>query len=110
MIYQDNLISIMDSCLTLKSYYFPFLSDKKIDLNTIEKIEVRKATLRSGKYRIWGSGDFRTWYPFDSKRGIRDIIFIIYLHNKWRKIGFTVEDSKKVLDILKTTTTIVLPD
>jgi hypothetical protein len=110
MTYQDNLISITDNDLTLKSYSFPFLRDKRINFNVIEKIEVRIPSLSAGKYRIWGSGDFRTWYPFDSKRSIRDKIFIIFFNNKWNRVGFTVEDSEKVLEILAIKTTIVLPD
>ncbi len=35
------------------------------------------------------------------KRPSRDKIFIINLHNKWRCIGFTVENPEKVITIFE---------
>lgn len=101
LLYSDKLIDISDEYITLKNYYFPFLSSKKIPLQRIELIEAKVPVMANGKYRYWGSGDFRTWYPLDSRRSSRDKIFIIRFINKWCRDGFTAEDSEKVENILK---------
>ena len=100
VLYQDSLIEIKEDFITLKNYYFPSMSSKEILFANIEKIEIKQPTLWSGKWRIQGTGDFRTWYPMDSSRPKRDKIFLIKYKNKWMRTGFTVEDSAKVERIL----------
>jgi hypothetical protein len=101
LLYQDNLVDIYEDSITLKKYYFPSLSPKVIPFRSIEIIEVRKPTLWLGKWRIQGTGNFKTWYPFDPSRPKRDKIFFIRYKNKWMQSGFTVENSTKVESILK---------
>lgn len=100
VIYADRLIQVTDKSILFKSYYFPFGS-KRIELSDIDHVEVKEPSLLSGKWRIHGSGDFRTWFPRDLKRPTRDRLFIVHLHNRWRRIGFTVEDSHRLIDVLK---------
>ena len=99
LLYGDRLIEISGHSILIRRYYFPFGS-KRVDFADIESITVYKPTLFSGKYRYWGTGDFRTWYPPDD-RSKRDKIFIMKLKKKWWQIGFTVEDSQTVLNLLK---------
>lgn len=54
-----------------------------------------------GSWRIWGSGDLHTWFPLDGARPNRDRIFIMFLRNRYWRIGFTVEHSNEVTEILK---------
>ena len=42
-----------------------------------------------------------TWFPRDWRRPSRDRIFYMTFPNKRRRIGFTVEDSHPVTDILR---------
>jgi hypothetical protein len=67
----------------------------------IDLVEVLKSSLLSGKWRIHGSVDFRTWFPRDLDRLKRDRIFLLHLHKKWRRVGFTVENSGAVIGVLK---------
>jgi hypothetical protein len=101
ILYSDKLIEIKDGSITLKKYYFPSLASKIILFEDIEKIEVKKVSFFTGKYRIQGTGNFKTWFPFDSLRSKRDKIFFIIYKNKWVQSAFTVEDSRKVEEILK---------
>lgn len=94
-------MEINDDAITLKKFYFPTLSQRYIAFSDIDKIEVRKPTIWSGKWRIHGTGNFRIWYPFDSSRPKRDKIFIISYKNKWIQSGFTVENSAEVESILR---------
>ena len=76
ILYNDSLIRIEDESISLKHYYFPFVS--KNILNTgIEKIESEVPTLANGKWRIWGTGTLIIWFPFDILRPIRNKIFVI---------------------------------
>ena len=100
VVYSDKLVEITDSSILFRRYYFPFGS-KQVRLSDIDYIAETKPTLRSGKWRIHGTGDFKTWFPCDWKRPIRDKIFIISFQNKWIRIGFTVEDSERVTGIFK---------
>jgi hypothetical protein len=101
VLYQDNLIVFFEDSLILKNYYFPFLSGKRVIYSQIEKLEIRKPSLSTGKWRIWGSGDFKTWFPMDTRRNTRNRIFIMYLNKKYWRIGFTVESPEKVIEILE---------
>lgn len=94
--YSDKLIEIAASSITFYSYYFP-MGNKTVDLSEIEYIRV----LTGGSLRLHGSDDFRTWWPADYNRMSRDRRFVVHLRNKWRRIGFTVEDSAMVAGVLK---------
>jgi hypothetical protein len=99
IIYKDKLVEIEEDSILIKDYYYPF-GDKRVNFNNIESIIVQKPTLLSGKYRYYGSGDFRTWFPPDN-RSTRDKIFTIKIKKKWWRVGLTVEDSETVLKLFK---------
>lgn len=99
--YKDGLVEITDREMVFQSYYFPFGSARHVPLGDIERIEVRPPSVWSGSWRIWGSGDFQTWFPLDGARPGRDRIFIAHLRGSSRRIGFTVEHSDEVIAVLK---------
>jgi hypothetical protein len=100
VLYSDSLVEISTETILFRRYYFPF-GAKRLKLSNIERVVVQEPTLATGKYRLQGSGGLRTWFPMDLKRPRRNRIFIILLHNKWRRIGFTVEDESAVEQILR---------
>ena len=100
ILYSDRLVEITGERILFRTYYFPF-GKKTIAWPDIESIEAREPTVLDGKFRIHGTGDFRTWFPRDGKRPQRDAIFIINLNNTRRRIGFTVEDSAKLMPVLQ---------
>lgn len=101
MIYQDNLVSITEDTIIFEHYYFPTGKKKILPLADIEWIQVKKPTIRNGKWRIHGTGNFKTWFPRDKKRPTRDKIFFAKLRGRWVDIGFTVEDAGRVERIFK---------
>lgn len=94
--YSDNLIRINENEIKIKLFYFPFGS-KRIKFPDIEIVQAYKG----GCLRLWGSGDFRTWFGLDWGRMNREITFIITRKNKWSRIGFTCKDSQYVAGILR---------
>ena len=100
VIYQDGLVEISTDSILFKEYYFPSLRAKRVPFSAIEKIEIRQPGLFSGKGRLHGTGNLRTWYPLDRQRPTRDRVFVLHIARKWMRIGFTVEDSEAVTRIL----------
>jgi len=101
MIYQDKLITITEDDIIFEHYYFPTGKKKVVRLTDIERITVKQPTIWNGKWRIHGTGNFKTWYPRDNKRPKRDKIFFARLKGRWIDIGFTVEDAQQVEKIFK---------
>jgi hypothetical protein len=100
-LYSDSLVSIDANTITFRRYFFPTGKSKIVSLSDIERIEVRAPTLWNGKWRIHGTGSFKTWYPCDMKRPCRDRIFVAILKNQWINIGFTVENADLVEGIFR---------
>ena len=99
--YKDKLIEISSDTIIFKNYYFP-TGSKSIQLSQVEYVEEKPPALRNGKWRLHGTGNFRTWFPADYDRPSRDKIFVMKVKSKWMRIGFTVEDSDAVSELLKT--------
>lgn len=99
-IYADNLIEITADSILFRNYYFP-VGAKRVWLRDIQEIQVRPMTLANGKWRIWGSGDFRTWFPADWYRPNRETSFLLIRKGKRVRIGFTVEDADAAAGILR---------
>jgi len=100
-IYKDSLVEVTDEEVVFHRYYFPFGGDRHVPLIQIESIQIRQPSFFGGSWRLWGTSDFRTWFPQDNKRPSRDHIFVAFLRDSYRRIGFTVEDSQKVASIFR---------
>jgi hypothetical protein len=101
MIYKDKLIEISNKFILLKNYYLPFIGSKRVPFDKIKSVTVEKPSLLKGQFRIWGTGNFVTWFPLDLWRPSRDKIFIISLLGKTMRIGFTTENSETVIRIFE---------
>lgn len=69
MLYDDGRITCDDSDLIIQGYYL--WGAKKIPYTAIRSLQRRELTgrgLLSGRWRIWGSGDFVHWWNFDPTR------------------------------------------
>jgi hypothetical protein len=99
-LYKDGLVEMTDQEVVFRRYYFPFGGDKHLALSQIERVEVREPSFTFGSWRIWGGGP-RTWFPFDGNRPSRDAIFVAYVRGCFGRVGFTVERSKEVIQLLK---------
>ena len=98
--YRDNLVEISGDAIVFQNYYFP-AGTKRIKLSEVEYVEEKAATLRNGKWRLHGTGNFKTWFPADYDRPSRDKIFVMKVKGKWMTIGFTVENSKVVAELFR---------
>src|SRR3954467_9607150 len=101
-LYSDRLVMLSDAGLTLKRYSCPS-GCRTIDLPHIERIRVLRPTLTNGQWRLWGTGNLKTWFPLDLHRPGRERVFLLNLKGQWRQIGFTVERWEEFLTHLQTT-------
>jgi len=97
--YKDKLIEVSDDAVTFINYY-PFCN-RRVPFDRIARINVAPPSSISVSWRLWGTGDGLTWFPLDWKRRTRDKIFVAFLRGSWDRIGFTVEDSRKVAGIFR---------
>ena len=98
--YQDALISVSPTHVRIKNYYFPNGADKLVSVSDIDWIQTKRPSIRSGKWRLWGTGNLHTWFARDYSRPRRDTIFVMKLKEKWWQVGFTVEDSPRAREAL----------
>lgn len=75
-IFHDEKLEIYKDCVIVKDYYAPGF-DKKLRTSDIENVWVENLTFVGGKYRLWGTGTFRTWAPFHFGRATRDKALVI---------------------------------
>jgi hypothetical protein len=100
ILYSDRLVEISAETILFRQYYFP-RGARRLKLSDIERVVVHAPTFATGKYRLQGSSGLHTWFPMDRQRPKRSKIFVLILRNKWRRIGFTVEDEGAVERILR---------
>jgi hypothetical protein len=100
-IYSDSLVIITSEAIIFKRYYYPRCEPKRVMLSDIKSIVPKRPSLWNGKWRLHGTGTFTTWFPEDQNRPDRDRIFFVKQKRKWLKIAFTVEDSRRVEEILR---------
>ncbi len=98
-LYTDKLVEISEDSILFRNYY-P-VGSKRFPVSNIKEITYYQSKWWSGKWRICGSGDFKTWWPLDRKRPSRDMVFILYPVKGKRRVGFTVEDSQKAMEALR---------
>jgi hypothetical protein len=101
VLYADSLVSITGNSITFYRYSFPLLAERKVAFSDIDRILVMEPSVSNGRWRIWGSGNLRTWFTFDLHRHSRDRIFVAFLKTRGTNIGFTVENSARVISVLK---------
>jgi hypothetical protein len=100
-LYADGLVRIDCDSITFRGYSVPFCRSRRVPFAEIARITVGAPGLATGKWRLWGSSDLRTWFPLDWHRPSRDAIFLLELRGSARRIGFTVEDSARVAAVLR---------
>src|SRR5215813_8219262 len=93
-LHEDSLVALTSDSLLLKRYYFPTLKPKFVSLAEVQRIEILCPNIWTGRFRLWGSGDLRTFFPLDLGRPKRDRIFLMTQRGKHVRTGFTVENSE----------------
>ena len=101
-IFQDKKLEIYKDLIIIRDCYAPGL-DKKLRISDIENVWVENLTFLGGKYRLWGTGTFRSWFPFHLGREVRDRALVIKRKSgvmKAIKVTLDTEDPSKACELL----------
>ncbi len=83
MTYNDGRVACTEEAIVIRSHYFP-PREKRIPSGTIEQVRRVPMTAMSGRYRIWGSGDFRHRFNYDPARPGKSVAFIVHVSGRPR--------------------------
>lgn len=78
VLYRDRWISCTTDGLEVRGYYFPF-GTKRIAYGAIRGVEVVPLTAIRGRWRIWGTSDFRHWFNLDPRRPRKQTALVLDL-------------------------------
>jgi hypothetical protein len=93
-LYSDRLVTVSNSHICFHHFHLCGAT-KCVELAALDLIVAKKPTFCNGRWRLWGTGNLRTWFPRDMKRPSRDTIFVTVPRHGGLRIGFTVEDSAR---------------
>jgi hypothetical protein len=100
-LYEDAGLTLDEDGISIRRYYFPFATPKRIAYRDIKGIKAHPMGWNSGKARFWGSGDPRFWFPLDVQRGQKHTLLILDV-GSWVRPCITPEDPDRVIGLLKT--------
>lgn len=100
-LYQDAGLTLDEDGITIRRYYFPFATPKRVAYSKIKGIKAKPMGWASGKGRFWGAGDPRHWFPLDMQRGHKQTLLILDVGRRVRPC-ITPDDPDTVIGLLKT--------
>jgi hypothetical protein len=100
VLYEDGQVRLDRSGITIRRYYFPFATSKRIPYMQIRGVRERRMGALTGKGRLWGSGDLRHWAALDLGRWRKETAVILDLGRHTRPT-FTPDDPDRVLAVLR---------
>ena len=93
-LYEDQWIRCDVTTLTIRGYYFPWGS-KVIAYRDIQDVTPIEIGIWTGKWRIWGTSDFRYWWHLDPSRPQKDTALILDIGRPVKPI-ITPDDPARV--------------
>jgi hypothetical protein len=72
--YDDGLVQLDRTAITLRRYHFPSGTSKVIPLRSIRGYRAEPLGLWMQRFRIWGSSDLRRWLPLDVRRPLKSTL------------------------------------
>ncbi len=99
--YNDRYIQIFDDRIKFKSWFLPW-GKKEVKFSSIKNVVEKKMGTFTGKHRISGTGNFRDWFHYDSKRPQKEKAIVLETNYKiYKRIWITPEKHAIVLTLLK---------
>ncbi len=87
--YDDGLVQLDQTAITLRRYHFPSGTSKVIALETIRGYKTEGLGLLVQRFRIWGSSDLRRWLPLDVHRPLKSRLITLDVPGTWPSPAFT---------------------
>lgn len=101
IVYCDRFVEIYPDYMILNGFLLGPIGKKRIAFDSVSRIELICLDFWSGRYRVQGTGDFRTWFAHDIDRSSKGRAFLVHRVRKRLGIGFSAEDFDKVTAIFE---------
>src|SRR5262249_1744221 len=100
VLYDDGLVKLDLDGLTIRRYYFPLGTSKRIPYARIKGVQERHMGALTAHAPLWGSSDLRHWFPLDLRRSQKEEALILEV-GTWVSPVITPEDPERVLALLQ---------
>lgn len=94
-LYDDGRVALDEGGITLRCYYFPFGTSKRISYRDIRNVRTVPLSWWNGKGRLWGTTSPAYWYPLDMNRP-RKTTLVVLDTGSWIKPAFTPDNAAEV--------------
>lgn len=101
ILYQDPRITLDESAVHIRLYYFPFGKGKTVPYSSIKNITVVKMHVLMERWRLWGGGLHGQWLNWDATRPKKTLCIILDAGQRFVNPGITPDDHETVLRILR---------
>ena len=101
VLYRDDSLTLDEEGITIRRYYFPLGTAKRIRYSDIRGTQVETMTWLNGKARWWGTADPRGWLPLDLRRHRKDTLLVFDVDQRV-KPGVSPDDPDRVIELLQT--------
>lgn len=98
--YDDGLVQLDPTAITLRRYHFPSGTAKVIALDTIRGYKAEPLGLLMQRFRIWGSSDLRRWLPLDVRRPVKSTLITLDVPGTWPSPAFTPAHPDEFIELL----------
>lgn len=98
MLYDDGRIACSPTSLLIRGY-FPWGGTKTIPYASIRSVTERQMGALTGRWRIWGTGDFVHWWNLDPTRPRKQVALEVDVGRRARPM-ITPDDPETVSRIL----------
>jgi hypothetical protein len=98
--YDDGLVRLDAWGITLRYYYFPLGTAKRIPYFEVRRVELRSMGWLSGRGRLWGTSSPGFWMPLDLGRTRKRGMVILDLGHRV-KPAFTPDVPERVVELIR---------
>jgi hypothetical protein len=99
-LYKDAGLLLDADGITIRRYYFPLATPKRICYSDIQGIKTKPMSWNSGKGRFWGASDPRYWFPLDIHRNSKQTLLVLNV-GRLVKACITPEHPDRVIELLR---------
>lgn len=98
--YDDGMVQLDRSAITLRRYHFPSGTSKVIPLRSVRGYEAEDLGMFVQRFRIWGSSDLRRWLPLDLQRPLKNTLVTLDVPGLKLRPAFTPARPQEFLTVL----------
>lgn len=97
--YRDKYLTFDEDGLTIRKYFFP-VGERRITYDEIRSFHERELGAWTGRWRIWGTGDFKHWFHLDTNRPFKHRAIVIDAGGRMKSV-LTPDDPDSALKVLR---------